>query len=67
MTYFQIFIISNQGAILKRFNAGTDCKSASNAMHYLAQACPCIYPLAVKLKLIGTCNGNVVISRYREV
>lgn len=67
MTYYQIFIISGQGAILKRFNAGADYKSASQAMHYLAQACPCIYPLADRLKLIGTCNGNVVISRYREV
>ena len=67
MTYFQIFIISNKGAIIKRFNAGSDYKTACNAMHYLAQACPCIYPLAVRLKLIGTCNGNVTISRYREV
>ena len=66
-TYYDIYVLSSAAAIIKRFNAGTDYKSASNAMHYLAQACPCIYPLAVKLKLIGTCNGNVVISRYREV
>ena len=67
MTYFQIFIISNQGAILKRFNAGTDYKAACNAMHYLAQACPVIYPLAKKLHLVGRCGGEVVLRRYREV
>lgn len=67
MTYFQIIIISGQGAILKRFNAGTDYESACHAALYLAQACPCIYPLADKLHLIGWRDGEVVISRFREV
>lgn len=66
-TYYQIFIISNSGAILKRFNAGADYESACHAMYHLARACPCIYPLANKLKLIGTCDGDVVIMRHREV
>ena len=67
MTYYDIYVISSAGAILKRFNAGTDYESASHAMYHLTRACPCIYPLAHKLKLIGTCNGDVVIMRYREV
>lgn len=67
MTYYQILVISGAGAILKRFNAGADYESACHAMRHLAQACPCIYPLADRLKLIGTCDGNVVISRYRGV
>lgn len=67
MTYFQILIISNQGAILKRFNAGTDYESALRAMYHLMKACPCIYPLAQTLKLIGNCDGEGVIMRYWEV
>lgn len=66
-TYYNIYIITSAGAILKRFNAGTDYESASHAMYHLAKACPCIYPLAHKLKLIGTCDGDVVTVRYREV
>lgn len=67
MTYYQIFVISVAGAILKRFNAGTDFHAASDAMRHIAAACPIIYPLADKLHLIGRCDGDVVISRYREV
>lgn len=67
MTYYQILVISGAGAILKRFNAGTDAHAASDAMHHIAAACPVIYPLADKLHLIGRCDGEVVISRYREV
>lgn len=66
-TYYNIFVINSAGAILKRFNAGTGFEAASHAMYYLAKACPCIYPLAYKLKLIGTCDGEVVLVRYREV
>ena len=66
-TYYDIYVISSAGAILKRFNAGTDLEAASRAMYHLAKACPCIYPLADKLKLIGTCYGEAVFSRYREV
>jgi hypothetical protein len=67
MTYYQILVISGAGAILKRFNAGTDAHAASDAMRHIAAACPVIYPLADKLHLIGRCDGEVVISRYREV
>lgn len=66
-TYYEIYVLNSAGAILKRFNAGTGFESASHAMYHLAKACPCIYPLAHKLKLIGTCDGNVVTMRYREV
>lgn len=67
MTYYQILVISGASAILKRFNAGTDAHAASDAMRHIAAACPVIYPLANKLHLIGRCDGEVVISRYREV
>lgn len=67
MTYYQILVISGAGAILKRFNAGTDAHAASDAMRHIAAACPVIYPLAGKLHLIGRCDGEVTISRYREV
>lgn len=67
MTYYQILVISGAGAILKRFNAGTDARAASDAMRHIAAACPVIYPLADKLHLIGRRDGEVVISRYREV
>lgn len=67
MTYYQILVISDAGAILKRFNAGTDYAAACHAMRHLAQACPVIYPLADRLHLIGRCDGEVVTSRYREV
>lgn len=67
MTYYQILVISGVGAILKRFNAGTDFHAASDAMRHIAAACPVIYPRAEKLHLIGRCDGEVVISRYREV
>lgn len=67
MIYYQILVISGAGAILKRFNAGTDAHAASDAMRHIAAACPCIYPLADKLHLIGRRDGEVVISRYREV
>lgn len=66
-TYYEIYAISSSGAILKRFNAGTDAHAASEAMRHLAAACPVIYPLAEKLHLIGRCEGEVVLSRYREV
>lgn len=67
MTYYDIYVISSAGAILKRFNAGTDAHAASDAMRHIAAACPVIYPLADRLHLIGRCDGEVVISRYREV
>lgn len=67
MTYYQILVITSAGAILKRFNAGTDFHAASDAMCHIAAACPVIYPLADKLHLIGRRDGEVVISRYREV
>lgn len=66
-TYYQILVISAAGAILKRFNAGTDAHAASYAMRHIAAACPVIYPLAEKLHLIGRCGGDVVSSSYREV
>lgn len=66
-TYYEIYAISSAGAILKRFNAGTDYEAASYAMRHIAAACPAIYPLADKLHLIGRCDGEVVHSRYREV
>lgn len=65
-TYYDIYIISSGGAIIKRFNAGTDAHDASDAMRHIAAACPVIYPLAEKLHLIGRC-GEVVSSSYREV
>lgn len=67
MTYYQILLISGAGAVIKRFNAGTDAHAASDAMLHIAAACPVIYPLANKLHLIGRCEGEVVHSRYREV
>lgn len=67
MTYYQIIVITSAGAIIKRFNAGTDAHAASDAMRHIAAACPVIYPLADKLHLIGRCDGEVVSSRYREV
>lgn len=66
-TYYDIYVIGSAGAILKRFNAGTDTHAAGDAMRHIAAACPVIYPLADKLHLIGRCDGEVVISRYREV
>lgn len=67
MAYYQILVISGAGAILKRFNAGTDVHAASDAMRHIAAACPVICPLADKLHLIGRRDGEVIISRYREV
>lgn len=67
MTYYQILVISTAGAILKRFNAGTDFHAASDAMRHIAAACPVIYPLAEKVHIVGRCEGEVVHSRYREV
>ena len=66
-TYYEIYVLSSAGAIIKRFNAGTDAHAASDAMRHLAAACPVIYPLVEKLHLIGRCEGEVVLSRYREV
>lgn len=66
-TYYEIYVISSAGAILKRFNAGTDSCAASDAMRHIAAACPVIYPLANKLHLVGRCDGKVALSRYREV
>lgn len=66
-TYYEIYAISSSGAIIKRFNAGTDAHAASDAMRHIAAACPVIYPLAEKLHLVGRCGGEVVHSRYREV
>ena len=66
-TYYEIYVISSAGAIIKRFNAGTDAYAASDAMRHIAAACPVIYPLANKLHLVGRCGGEVVHSRYREV
>lgn len=66
-TYYDIYVLSSAGAILKRFNAGTDFHAASDAMRHIAAACPVIYPLANKLHLVGRCDGEVVHSRYREV
>lgn len=66
-TYYEIYVISSAGSIIKRFNAGTDSYAASDAMRHIAAACPVIYPLAEKLHLVGRCGGEVVLSRYREV
>lgn len=66
-TYYEIYVLNSAGAIIKRFNAGIDAHAASEAMRHLAAACPVIYPLAEKLHLIGRCEGEVVLSRYREV
>lgn len=66
-TYYEIYAISSAGAIIKRFNAGTDAHAASDAMRHIAAACPVIYPLAEKLHLVGRCGGEVVHSRYWEV
>lgn len=66
-TYYNIFVISSAGAILKRINAGTDVYAASDAMRHIAAACPVIYPLAKKLHIVGRCDGEVVFSRYLEV
>lgn len=66
-TYYDIYVISSAGAIIKRFNAGTDFESASHAMYHLAKACPSIYPLANNLKLIGICDREVTTTRYRKV
>jgi hypothetical protein len=66
-TYYEIYVISSAGAIIKRFNAGTDAHAASDAMRHIASACPVIYPLGKKLHIVGRCDGEVVLSRYREV
>lgn len=66
-TYYEIYVLNSAGAIIKRFNAGTDAYAASEAMRHIAAACPVIYPLINKLHLIGRCDGKVVHSRYREV
>lgn len=66
-TYYDIYVLNSAGAIIKRFNAGTDAHAASDAMRHIAAACPVIYPLANKLHLIGRCEGEVVLSRYGEV
>lgn len=66
-TYYEIYVINSAGAIIKRFNAGTDAHAASDAMRHLAAACPVIYPLTEKLHLVGRCGGEVVSSSYREV
>lgn len=66
-TYYEIYVLTSAGAILKRFNAGTDAHAASDAMRHIAEACPVIYPLTNKLHLVGRCDGEVVHSRYREV
>lgn len=66
-TYYEIYVISSAGAIIKRFNAGTDSYAASDAMRHISAACPVIYPLAEKLHLVGKFGGKAVLSRYREV
>lgn len=66
-TYYEIYVLNSSGAIIKRFNAGTDAHAASDAMRHIAAACQVIYPLTEKLHLIGRCDGEVVHSRYREV
>lgn len=67
MTYYDIYVIGPAGAIIKRFNAGTDAHAASDAMRHIAAACPVIYPLAKKLHIVGRCGGEVAFSRYLEV
>lgn len=66
-TYYEIYVISAGGAIIKRFNAGTNAHDACDAMRHIAAACPVIYPLAEKLHLIGRCGGEVASSSYWEV
>ena len=65
-TYYEIYVLNSAGAIIKRFNAGTDAHAASDAMRHIAAACPVIYPLAEKLHLVGRRGSEVVHSRYRE-
>ena len=66
-TYYEIYAISSAGAIIKRFNAGTDAHAACDATFHIAAACPAIYPLADRLRLIGRCDGKVVFSSDWEV
>ena len=66
-TYYEIYVISSAGAIIKRFNAGTDAHAACDATFHIAAACPAIYPLAERLRLIGRRDGKVVSSADREV
>ena len=66
-TYYEIYVLNSAGAILKRFNVGTDAHAASEAMRHIAAACPVIYPLTEKLHLVGRRGSEVVYSRYREV
>lgn len=66
-TYYDIYVLSSAGAIIKRFNAGTDAHAACDATFHIATACPTIYPLADRLRLIGRRDGKVVFSSDWEV
>lgn len=66
-TYYDIYVISASGATVKRFNAGTDAHAACDATFHIAAACPAIYPLADRVRLIGRRDGKVVSSADREV
>lgn len=66
-TYYEIYAISSAGAVIKRFNAGTDAHAACDATFHIAAAFPVICPLADRLRLIGRRDGKVVFSLDREV
>lgn len=66
-TYYDIYVISPSGAIIKRFNAGTDAHVACDATFHIAAACPAIYPLADRLRLIGRRDSKVVFSYDWEI
>lgn len=66
-TYYDIYVISSAGATIKRLNAGTDAHAARDATFHIAAACPAIYPLADRVRLIGRRDGKVVSSADWEV
>lgn len=65
--YYDIYVISSAGATIKHFNAGVDAHAACDAMFHIAAACPVIYPLAERLRLIGRRDGKVVSSADWEI